>query len=334
MFDPVIGRWIAPTMSVDICEGQSPSSIAMPELSALSGDSRLTPTLAEADKAPSAAMDIVLSRYLQTHEGAIWDDDAQMYFYRDRSYDPRIGRFISEDLIGFDGEDTNLNRYVGNSVTVATDPSGLIIRTEVGVPDTGRSGAFVHRWNFALNRTYDFDVVIVQRVTVDFAFYRCGPGGRGSRTVGSINDITYLERIAVIPAGSTRPEGLDDRSVMDVWSSGRGFPGFEGRITMEAQVRAFRLTPEIEHQIENAWDAEGGTYRNRQGIAWTTGELPATQRIGTWWKTPLEWEVNREGETAFQRLEAEWQCGDADATVRVRDDTPSAPRHPFHVKVD
>jgi len=94
-------------------------------------------------------------------------------------------------------------------------------------------------------------------------------------------------------------------------------------------VRAFRLTPEIEHQIENAWDAEGGTYRNRQGIAWTTGELPATQRIGTWWKTPLEWEVNREGETAFQRLEAEWQCGDANATVRVRDDTPSAPRTLF-----
>jgi hypothetical protein len=40
-------------------------------------------------------------------------------------YDPRMGRFISEDPIGFDGGDTNLYRYVDNSPLNATDPSGL-----------------------------------------------------------------------------------------------------------------------------------------------------------------------------------------------------------------
>ena len=41
------------------------------------------------------------------------------------SYDPTIGRFISEDPIAFDSGDTNLYRYVGNSPTDFTDPFGL-----------------------------------------------------------------------------------------------------------------------------------------------------------------------------------------------------------------
>lgn len=41
-------------------------------------------------------------------------------------YDPTIGRWISEDPIGFAGGDPNLYRYVGNSPTLATDPTGLV----------------------------------------------------------------------------------------------------------------------------------------------------------------------------------------------------------------
>lgn len=40
-------------------------------------------------------------------------------------YDPTIGRWLTEDPIGFAGEDMNLYRYVGNGPTNATDPSGL-----------------------------------------------------------------------------------------------------------------------------------------------------------------------------------------------------------------
>ena len=40
-------------------------------------------------------------------------------------YDPSVGRFLSEDPIGFAGGDANLYRYVGNSPTNFTDPSGL-----------------------------------------------------------------------------------------------------------------------------------------------------------------------------------------------------------------
>ncbi len=40
-------------------------------------------------------------------------------------YDPGIGRWISEDPIGFKAGDSNLYRYVGNNPTNNTDPSGL-----------------------------------------------------------------------------------------------------------------------------------------------------------------------------------------------------------------
>ncbi|XZE45641.1 RHS repeat-associated core domain-containing protein [Pirellulaceae bacterium SH467] len=42
-----------------------------------------------------------------------------------RWYSPRLGRFLSQDPIGFDGGDTNLYRYVGNGATNVIDPSGL-----------------------------------------------------------------------------------------------------------------------------------------------------------------------------------------------------------------
>lgn len=46
------------------------------------------------------------------------------YYMRARYYDPAVRRFISEDPIGFDGGDLNLNAYAGNNPAVNTDPSG------------------------------------------------------------------------------------------------------------------------------------------------------------------------------------------------------------------
>jgi RHS repeat-associated protein len=64
--------------------------------------------------------------HLFSYTGRIWDSYAQLYDYRGRWYDPAVGRFISEDPIGFWGGDANLNRYVGNDPLNWTDPSGLI----------------------------------------------------------------------------------------------------------------------------------------------------------------------------------------------------------------
>jgi RHS repeat-associated protein len=62
---------------------------------------------------------------LFAYTGREFDTETGQYYYRARYYDPTVGRFISEDLIGFDGGDTNLYRYVGNSPTFFVDPLGL-----------------------------------------------------------------------------------------------------------------------------------------------------------------------------------------------------------------
>lgn len=52
------------------------------------------------------------------------DEETGLHFYRARYYDPVAGRFISEDPIGFQAEDANLNRYVKNKSTYSKDPTG------------------------------------------------------------------------------------------------------------------------------------------------------------------------------------------------------------------
>jgi RHS repeat-associated protein len=59
------------------------------------------------------------------YTGREWDEHAGLYHYRARWYDPLLGRFLSEDPIRFEAGDANLQRYVGNGPTNATDPSGL-----------------------------------------------------------------------------------------------------------------------------------------------------------------------------------------------------------------
>jgi RHS repeat-associated protein len=60
------------------------------------------------------------------YTGKYFDEVTGLQNNWNRCYDPKQGRFISQDPIGFAGGDENLYRYVGNDVTNSTDPSGLI----------------------------------------------------------------------------------------------------------------------------------------------------------------------------------------------------------------
>ncbi len=53
-----------------------------------------------------------------------YEPETGEYYYRARYYDPKAGRFLSEDPIGFQGGDYNLYRYVNNNPIKFTDPSG------------------------------------------------------------------------------------------------------------------------------------------------------------------------------------------------------------------
>ena len=54
-----------------------------------------------------------------------YDADSGLYYYRARYYDPQIGRFLSEDPLGFGGDGTNFYAYVLNNPTALTDSFGL-----------------------------------------------------------------------------------------------------------------------------------------------------------------------------------------------------------------
>ena len=58
--------------------------------------------------------------------GRQWDEDNRLYYYRARYYDPEIGRFISEDPLGFASGDTNFYAYVGNNPVNFNDPTGNV----------------------------------------------------------------------------------------------------------------------------------------------------------------------------------------------------------------
>jgi RHS repeat-associated protein len=58
------------------------------------------------------------------YTGRDFDPETGLRYYRARYYDPAVGRFLSEDPVGFDAG-VNFYAYVGNSPTNWTDPDGL-----------------------------------------------------------------------------------------------------------------------------------------------------------------------------------------------------------------
>jgi len=61
-------------------------------------------------------------RYAYT--GRYFDEDSNLQYNRARWYDATVGRWISEDPIGFAAGDANVSRYVGNGPTNFIDFDG------------------------------------------------------------------------------------------------------------------------------------------------------------------------------------------------------------------
>ncbi len=85
--------------------------------------------------------DTSLTRYLFTsHE---FDADTGLQYNRFRWYDASVGRWISEDPLGFAAGDVNTARYVGNDPKAIVDPSGLIVEGSGGERSWG---GFFYDW--------------------------------------------------------------------------------------------------------------------------------------------------------------------------------------------
>ncbi len=63
------------------------------------------------------------NRFLFT--GREWLKDLRVYDYRNRIYQPELGRFLQPDPTGFEGGDYNLYRYCHNDPVNSMDPTGL-----------------------------------------------------------------------------------------------------------------------------------------------------------------------------------------------------------------
>jgi hypothetical protein len=74
-----------------------------------------------------------------------------LYFYRSRYYDPLVGRFISEDRIGFAGGDTNLYRYVRNRPLNFSDPFGYYVSDDPNSCNGTKSGTKPRRRRLSRN---------------------------------------------------------------------------------------------------------------------------------------------------------------------------------------
>jgi RHS repeat-associated protein len=66
-----------------------------------------------------------------TYTGREFDPETGMYFYRARYYDPKVGRFVTKDPIGFKGG-INVYAYVSNNPVNRIDPLGFSEREIFG----------------------------------------------------------------------------------------------------------------------------------------------------------------------------------------------------------
>jgi RHS repeat-associated protein len=74
------------------------------------------------------------------YTGRQLDQETELQYNHARWYDASMGRWVSQDPLGFDAGDSNLYRYANNAPTNGTDPSGLReyqikLRISVGFSD-------------------------------------------------------------------------------------------------------------------------------------------------------------------------------------------------------
>jgi RHS repeat-associated protein len=106
-----------------------------------------------------------------TFTGREWDAELQLYYYRARFYDPRLGRFTSQDPLGFAAGDVNLYRYVGNNPLGATDPSGSLALLECAVvravqPVVSLACAVAELWASGNLESKELDIQVENALTL------------------------------------------------------------------------------------------------------------------------------------------------------------------------
>jgi RHS repeat-associated protein len=93
------------------------------------------------------------NRFLFT--GREWISELRTYDFRNRMYQPELGRFLQPDPKQFDAGDYNLYRYCHNDPVNKSDPTGLVDSNQAGGDSKGAS-----EWEKSYNPSDRFTVVI------------------------------------------------------------------------------------------------------------------------------------------------------------------------------
>jgi RHS repeat-associated protein len=114
-----------------------------------SGGDYGVPNISGPNHSPSRTQSAITNALL--FQGRRYDAETGLYYFRSRHLDPRIGRFITRDLIGIWGDKANMGNgyaFVANNPLGLTDPLGLLARGGGGTlsyscdTDTGKCQCF------------------------------------------------------------------------------------------------------------------------------------------------------------------------------------------------
>jgi len=129
-------------------------------------------------------------RHLTTKE---YDNQAYLYYFWQRWYDPRVGRFISPNLLRIDIE--HPYQYAGNGATNNIDPAGLLAIVPPIIPVV--SPLCLAQVGYALHK---MKKLVDQDHTMD-KYAHCYVGCKIS---------AYCGYLACLPAGTIKEAVIDD----------------------------------------------------------------------------------------------------------------------------
>ena len=137
--------------------------------------------------------------HLFAFTGRAFDEATGLQNNLNRWYDPKVGRWLNPDPIGFDAGDANLYRYVGNGPIIAVDPDGTITIYVHGVGTSGYKAGYYGFRSKAYKRFATCpgeECGVYRQWSVDFNWAIAGKNGSYVNPIPYASDSICLEKNA------------------------------------------------------------------------------------------------------------------------------------------
>jgi RHS repeat-associated protein len=256
-----------------------------------------------------------------TYTGREWDAGLSLYYFRARWLEPKAGRFIGRDPLGYVDGMGLYGAYLGLS---EVDPTGKIKVEPFGERKNGSCGGeSSHSWNFTLENEYQEAGWIVQRVSVKCARGDCKkwdirkkqakgkPEKSEDCCVCETGEYDYFEYFEAwyVAAKESRPEMKRIGSKKETHDIAK-YKIPNGNCGETKQHGELRFFPES--VTGNLAAIDSGWLRNQIFGLWS--KCPTTSKDllgfdgGHGTKKPTFWDSGKHLETGVRALEISYQC--------------------------